>query len=92
MRYNKKIMEEANNQVGVASEPAAYYAVRGSHDNGLLDEDEYDCLGKDFGYARTLEELEVALDEADAERNDSTKWITAAEFHSRLENKYPWLQ
>lgn len=91
MRY-EKIIEEANNQVGVASEPAANYAVRELHDNGLLDEVEYDSLDKDFGYARTLDELEVALDEADAERNESAKWITAAEFHSRMENKNPWLQ
>ena len=85
-------MEDANNQIEVASEPVANYAVRGPHESTLSDEDEYDCLDKDFGYARTLEELEVALDEADAERNDSKKWITAAEFHSRMESKYPWLQ
>ena len=29
--------------------------------------------------------------EADAERSNPEKWITPIEFHTRLENKYPWL-
>ena len=51
---------------------------------------ETDCEfnDRDFGYARTLEELEFALDEADAERSDPSKWITPVEFHTRLEKKY----
>ena len=53
---------------------------------------DYDFDGKDFGYARTLDELELALDEADAERNDPSKWVTPVEFHTRLESKYPWLR
>ena len=53
-----------------------------------------DCSfrGQDFGYPCTLEELNAALDKADAERNDPTKWISAVEFHNRLEQKYPWLR
>ena len=39
----------------------------------------------DFGYPRTLEEVNAALDKADDERNDLTKWITSIEFHNRLE-------
>ena len=46
----------------------------------------------DFGYPRTLEEVNAALDKADDERNDSTKWTTSIEFHNRLEQKYPWLR
>ena len=46
----------------------------------------------DFGYPHTLEELEVALDRADAQRNDPSKWISSIEFHTRLEQKYPWLR
>ena len=46
----------------------------------------------DFGYARTIDELDAALDEADGERNDPAKWITPVEFHTRLENKYSWLR
>jgi hypothetical protein len=53
---------------------------------------DYDFKGKDFGYARTLDELELALDEADSERSDPSKWVTPVEFHSRIENKYPWLR
>ena len=34
----------------------------------------------------------VALDEADAERNDPSKWVTPVEFHTRLESRYPWLR
>jgi len=39
---------------------------------------DYDFKGKDFGYARTLDELELALDEADSERSDPSKWVTPA--------------
>ena len=53
---------------------------------------DYDFDGKDFGYARSLDELELALDEADAERNDPSKWVTPVAFHTRLESKYPWLR
>ena len=53
---------------------------------------DYNFEGKDFGYARTLEELELALDEADLERCDPSKWVTSVEFHTRIENKYPWLR
>jgi hypothetical protein len=48
--------------------------------------------GIDFGYPRTLEEVNAALDKADAERQDPEKWTTAIEFHNRLEQKYPWLR
>ena len=43
-------------------------------------------------YAGTLEELEAALDEADQERGDPSKWITPVEFHTRLETKFLWLK
>ena len=78
--------------VDVASEPMTGYALNyyPSSDKEM----EIDCnfQGKDFGYARTLEELELALDEADAERNDPSKWVTPVEFHTRLESKYSWLR
>ena len=57
-----------------------------------LKEVDYTFGNRDFGYPHTIEELEAALDKADAQRNDSTKWITSIEFHTRLENKYPWLR
>lgn len=46
----------------------------------------------DFGYPRTIQELQAALDLADEERNDPSKWISSIEFHQRLEKKYPWLK
>lgn len=46
----------------------------------------------DFGYPHTAEELNAALDEADAQRGDQSKWISSIEFHTRLESKYPWLR
>ena len=52
---------------------------------------DYSFGNRDFGYPHTLEELNAALDEADAQRNDPTKWISSVEFHNRLEQKYPWL-
>lgn len=76
----------------VANEPAAGAALKEDAVCGMDSEIDYDFRDKDFGYARTLEELEVALDEADAERNDPTKWVTPVEFHTRLENKFPWLR
>ena len=53
---------------------------------------DYSFGNRDFGYPHTLEELNTALDMADAQRNDPTKWISAIEFHNRLEQKYPWLR
>lgn len=53
---------------------------------------DFDFGGKDFDYARTLEELELALDEANAERNDPSKWISPVEMHTRLESKYEEFQ
>ena len=57
-----------------------------------LKEVDYTFGNRDFGYPHTIEELDAALDEADAQRNDSSKWISSVEFHTRLENKYPWLR
>ena len=59
----------------------------------VMDEKNKDIKSNhDFGYPHTLEELETALDNADAQRNDPSKWISSVEFHTRLENKYPWLR
>ena len=57
-----------------------------------LKEIDYQFGNRYFGYPHTIEELETALDKADAQRNDPTKWISSIEFHTRLENKYPWLR
>lgn len=57
-----------------------------------LKEVDYTFGNHDFGYPHTIEELEAALDKADAQRNDRTQWISSIEFHSRLESKYPWLR
>ena len=54
--------------------------------------DKKDICNRDFGYPHTLEELNAALDKADTQRNDPTKWISSIEFHNRLEQKYPWLR
>ena len=43
-------------------------------------------------YSRTIQELQAALDLADEERNDPSKWVSSIEFHQRLEEKYPWLR
>ena len=76
-------IEDKDKIVDVASEPAVSYAL-----NDCLNSEteiDYEFHGRDFGYARTLKELELALDEADEERNDPSKWITPLEFHTRLE-------
>ena len=83
-------IEDKDKIVDVASEPAVSYAL-----NDCLNSEteiDYEFHGRDFGYARTLEALELALDEADEERNDPSKWITPVEFHTRLEKKYSWLR
>lgn len=75
------------------SEPSGgEYALQDYCITDVESEMNYDFECKDFGYAKTLEELDHALDEADAERNDPSKWVTPVEFHSRIENKYPWLR
>lgn len=53
---------------------------------------DYTFGNRDFGYPHTREELDAALDHADAQRNDPSKWISSIEFHTRLESKYPWLR
>ena len=57
-----------------------------------LKEVDYTFGNRDFGYPHTLEELDAALDRADAQRNDPSKWVSSIEFHTRLEQKYPWLR
>lgn len=57
-----------------------------------LKEVDYTFGNQDFGYPHTLDELEAALDKADAQRNDPSKWVSSVEFHNRLEQKYPWLR
>lgn len=53
---------------------------------------DYNFGDVDFGYPKTLEEVEEVLEKAEAERNDPTKWVSSDEFHHRLEQKYPWLR
>ncbi|MBQ9677982.1 MAG: hypothetical protein IJV44_07575 [Prevotella sp.] len=53
---------------------------------------DYSFGNHDFGYPHTREELVAVLDNADAQRNDPSKWLSSIEFHTRLENKYPWLR
>jgi hypothetical protein len=72
----------------VASEPAALDYGTMSYEPEI----DYNFGNKDFGYPRTLEEMNEALDRADEERKDPSKWVTAVAFHSRLEEKYPWLR
>ena len=57
-----------------------------------LKEVDYTFGSRDFGYPHTIEDLETALDRADAQRNDPSKWVSSIEFHTRLEQKYPWLR
>ena len=88
-------MEETvlNDEVfDMVSEPAATYMTSrpSSHRRSKPCDENFN--GVDFGYARSLEELNTALAEAEAERNDPTKWITSEEFHERVESKYPWLR
>lgn len=83
-------IKDIEKMAGMVCEPAAVGATREVPIGEAESDIDYDFQGKDFGYARTLEELELALDEADVERFD--KWITPVEFHTRLEKRYPWLR
>ena len=85
-------IKDMETKANVVSEPAVGYALNEYPMSDLVSEIDYDFQGKDFGYPKSLEELELALDEAYAERNDPSKWITPVEFHTRLESKYPWLR
>ena len=44
-----------------------------------LKEVDYQFGYRDFGYPHTIEELDAVLDEADAQRNDPSKWISSIE-------------
>lgn len=57
-----------------------------------LKEVDYTFGNRNFGYPHTLEKLDAALDAADAQRDDPSKWISSIEFHTRLESKYSWLR
>ena len=45
----------------------------------------------DFGYPRTLDELKSELHEAQAERNDPSKWMTSQEFWIEMHRDLQWL-
>ena len=101
LHKNRKIMsDEIKNTTPelegmVVSEPAAGYATSSQEPIQFLDDTEfldYDFREEDFGYPRSLEELQAALDLADEERNDPSKWVSSVDFHQRLEDKYTWLR
>lgn len=79
--------KDLEQQSGVANEPSLAQMPLTE-----LKEVDYTFGNRDFGYPHTIEELDAALDEADAQRNDPSKWISSIEFHTRLESKYPWLR
>lgn len=81
------LIEETGNQ-DIVSEPLISPCIQ-TKASTIVD---YNFDYKDFGYPHTIDELNAALDEADAQRNDPTKWISPVEFHSRLEKKFPWLR
>ena len=78
--------KDVNMEGGIVSEPMVETMPLTE-----LKEVDYSFGNRDFGYPHSLEELNAALDKADAQRNDPTKWISSVEFHNRLEQKYPWL-
>ena len=78
--------KDVNMEGGIVSEPMVATMPLTE-----LKEVDYSFGNRDFGYPHSLEELNAALDKADAPRNDPTKWISSVEFHNRLEQKYPWL-
>lgn len=86
MSEDKRTFQDAKD---VVNEPAVGYELEEVVSEQDID---YNFNGVDFGYAGTLEELEAALDEADQERGDPSKWITPVEFHTRLESKFLWLK
>lgn len=53
---------------------------------------DYNLGGVDFGYPKTIEEVEAELELAEAERHDPTKWVSSENFHQRLEQRFPWLR
>ncbi len=79
--------KDVNMEGGIVSEPMVATMPLTE-----LKEVDYSFGNRDFGYPHSLEELNAALDKADAQRNDPTKWISSVEFHNRLEQKYPWLE
>lgn len=79
--------KDINMEGGIVSEPML--AATPLTELKVVD---YSFGNRDFGYPHTLDELNAALDKADAQRNDPTKWISSIEFHNRLEQKYPWLR
>jgi hypothetical protein len=79
-------------QFDTVSEPTATYSISRTSIKRQSKPCDDPFNDVDFGYARSVEELNAALLEAEAERKDPTKWITSAEFHERVESKYTWLR
>lgn len=83
------ILDEEDGSSLTASEPVSAMPLGESRDRQPVD---YNFGFTDFGYPHTIDELNVALDDADAHRNDPSHWVSSVELHTRLEGKYPWLK
>ena len=81
-------MDEEDNSCLKTNEPAIVSRVQKAD----IENVDHNFGFKDFGYPKTLEELNTVLDQVDAYRNNPNNWITSIEFHNRLEKKYPWLR
>ncbi len=86
---------EEEKSVGMAAEPIETAAVATKHSNTPHVHDELDDIDWDnypiFG-AKTQEEALSRIKQAEADKNDSTKWVTSEELDRILFEKYPWLR
>ncbi len=90
--------EEINDieqMVGRAAEPTVVYPVRPGSNGITYVHDELD----DLDWSRipilgpkTIEEAIARIEQAEAEMDDPTKWVTSEQMWAELHQKFPWLQ
>ena len=97
--YNNLTMseeiEDIEQMVGMAAEPAVVYPVRPGSNGITYVHDELD----DLDWSRipilgpkTIEEAIARIEKAEAEMDDPTKWVTSEQMWAELHQKFPWLQ
>jgi hypothetical protein len=80
------MMEKTDNMTDMCNEPMMA-PVAGSEEF----EEPSIPYGVDFGYPRTLDELKAELHVSQAERSDTSKWMTSQEFWTEMRHDLSWL-
>lgn len=81
------IIEEEDGSCLTAHEPAVLQA---SKQDPVEEGIDYNYGFHDFGYPRTIEELKIEIDEAEAHRDDPDYWISSEQMWADIKQEFPW--